>query len=284
MCFRLSPLCSEIDLIYIAHRNPHVWAADLAGVDRVMVDLETLGKYERQGHIDTLISSHSVNDVALVRSILKTASLMVRINPIHDESLAEIDAVIAGGAETVMLPMFTSVQEVETFVALINGRARVSLLLETAQALARAEQILSVNGIHEVHFGLNDLHLALQLRFMFELLAGGLVDHLANLCTRRGLKFGFGGIARPGQGLLPAESILIEHARIGSTQVILSRDFRHLVDGRPSDAIVPEFTAAVASVRQIYAHALKLTPAEIARNREDVVAKSAVIAATRPKA
>jgi 2-keto-3-deoxy-L-rhamnonate aldolase RhmA len=270
-----------MDLIYIAHRNPHVWAADLAGVDRVMVDLEILGKQERQGHLDTVISGHSLDDVAFVRSILSRSSLMVRVNPIHEGTAAEIDAVLARGAETVMLPMFMSVQEVETFVALINGRARVSLLLETAQALGRAEQILSVGGIDEVHFGLNDLHLALHLGFMFEVLAGGLVDHLAGVCTKRGLKFGFGGIARPGQGLLPAESILVEHARLGSTQVILSRDFRALVDDRPSDAIVGDFTAAVADVRQIYARALTLTPAELARNHDDVVAKTAAIAAAR---
>ena len=33
-----------------------------------MVDLEHIGKHERQGHLNTLISSHTVDDVARVTS------------------------------------------------------------------------------------------------------------------------------------------------------------------------------------------------------------------------
>lgn len=274
-----------MELIYIAHQTPHVEAADLAGVDRVMVDLEILGKQERQGHLDTVISAHTLADVAFVRSRLTKARLMVRVNPIHDGSAAEIEAVVARGAEIVMLPMFMSVQEVETFVALVGGRARVSLLLETAQALGRAEQILSVQGIDEVHFGLNDLHLALGLDFMFELLTGGLLDHLARLCKAKGIRFGMGGIAIPGRGLLPADSILVEHARLGSTQVILSRDYRRLIDDRPIDAITADFAQAVRQVRQIYEQAQNASQLELEKNRANVAATvTRILAAQLAKA
>ena len=40
------------------------------------------------------------------------------------------------------------------------------------------------------------------------------------------MPFGFGGIARIGDGLLPAEKILAEHVRLGSSSVILSRTFK----------------------------------------------------------
>ena len=41
-----------------------------------------------------------------------------------------------------------------------------------------------------------------------------------------GIPFGFGGIARIGEGLLPSDYILGEHVRLGSSSVILSRTFK----------------------------------------------------------
>ncbi|MFK7848600.1 MAG: aldolase/citrate lyase family protein [Rhodothermales bacterium] len=219
-----------MDLIFISNNIQQIELADQSGVDYVMIDLEINGKVERQGHLNTLISNHSQEDIKLAKSILKNSKLMVRINPIHENSEEEIDLCIRYGAETLMLPMFTTEDEVCKFIGYVANRARVCLLLETGGALARAEQILNVPGIDELHIGLNDLHLSLGLTFMFELISGGLVDHISNLCQQKGLKFGIGGIARLGTGLLPAELILAEHIRLGSSQVILSRDFKVLLE------------------------------------------------------
>ena len=60
---------------------------------------------------------------------------------------------------------------------------------------------------------------------MFELLADGTVDRIADKFKARGIPFGVGGIARLGRGILPAELILAEHIRLGSQAVILSRSF-----------------------------------------------------------
>ena len=43
------------------------------------------------------------------------------------------------------------------------------------------------------------------------------------------MPFGFGGIARIGEGDLPSDHILGEHVRLGSTSVILSRTFKGAV-------------------------------------------------------
>jgi hypothetical protein len=116
-------------------------------------------------------------------------------------------------------------------------------------------------------------------------LTGGLLDHLAGLCRNKGIKFGFGGTARLGRGLLPAEDILVEHARLGSTQVILSRDFRSLVDDRPLEAIAQDFAEAITRIRQTYGQAQRATPADLERNRADVAAKiTQILAARRAKA
>ena len=53
------------------------------------------------------------------------------------------------------------------------------------------------------------------------------------------MPFGFGGIARIGEGDLPSDNILGEHVRLGSTSVILSRTFKGVVgvdrNARPID-------------------------------------------------
>ena len=60
---------------------------------------------------------------------------------------------------------------------------------------------------------------------MFELLSNGTVEMLCNKIAKKGIPYGFGGIARIGEGLLPAERILCEHIRLGSSAVIVSRAF-----------------------------------------------------------
>jgi hypothetical protein len=200
---------------------------DSMGVDRIFVDLEILGKKERQGHLDTVISDHSIEDIKEIKPHLKNSKLLVRINPLNENSKLEIDTCINYGADILMLPMFKTKKEVETFLSYVNGRAKICLLLETAQALCRIDDILDVNGIEEIHIGLNDLHLAINLDFMFELLSGGIVDYLANKIKNKNITFGFGGIATLDSGLISGEMVLKEHIRLDSSMVILSRAFKN---------------------------------------------------------
>lgn len=196
-----------------------------SGVDRIFVDTEILGKDLRQGHLNTVISRHTLEDVSRLRSSVPEGRLLVRINPIHDESEREIDRAIEAGADILMLPMFRSSSEVRFFTAAVRGRARCNLLVETVAAAADLKACVEVPGVDEVHIGLNDLHLELGLHFMFEPLASGLIDGLAAILRASGVPFGIGGIARVGEGLLPAELLLAEHVRLGSTAAILSRTF-----------------------------------------------------------
>lgn len=200
--------------------------AEESGVDRIMVDLEILGKKDRQGHLNTVISKHKLKDIIEIKKVINKAKLLVRINPINRNSKQEIEKVINNGAEIIMLPMFKNKKEVETFVNLVKNRAKKTLLLETPQALVRIDDILEVEGIDEIHIGINDLHLGMNLKFMFELLSGGIIEYLSKKIKSKGIVFGFGGIARLGHGLLDSSLILSEHFRLGSEVVILSRDFK----------------------------------------------------------
>lgn len=214
-----------IKFMYITN-DPQIAAlADEAGVDRIFLDLETVGKQLRQGGMNTVQSDHTLADIRAVRPAVKRAELMVRLNPIYDWSREEIEATLAAGADTLMLPWFQTPAQVEKFLTLVRGRARTILLVETPEAVENLDEILRLPGIDECHIGLNDLHLGYGRKFIFEPLADGTVDRITDKFKEYGIPFGIGGIARLGRGVLPAECILAEHVRLGSQAVILSRSF-----------------------------------------------------------
>jgi len=196
-----------------------------AGIDIIFVDLEYIGKIKRQGHLNTFISNHTLEDVGTIKKSLNRAELLVRVNPINKNSKREIEKVLEDTPDYIMLPMFRTKEEVETFIKLVNKRSKVVLLLETAAALVRIDDILTLEGIDAIYVGLNDLHLDLGLDFMFEILSEGIIDCLAHKVQAKGIDFGFGGIAKLNQGDVPAELIIKEHVRLKSDMVILSRSF-----------------------------------------------------------
>lgn len=239
-----------IQLMFIANQPEFALFAESAGVDRIFVDLETLGKFERQGHRDTVISRHSIADVAILRGHLTRAKLLVRVNPWNPGSAAELEAVLAAGADIVMLPMVRGPEEVSALGELIAGRCRFMPLIETVEGAANIAAIAALPCVDEVYIGLNDLHMELGRRFMFEVLADGMVERLVGQVRAVGKPYGFGGIARCGEGLLPAEVIMGEHVRLGSSAVILSRAFHRGVATVSELKTLMDFPAEVARLRE----------------------------------
>ena len=259
-----------IKFMYITN-DPRIAAlADRAGVDRIFLDLETVGKQLRQGGMNTVQSDHTLADIRAVRPAVKHAELMVRVNPIYDWSREEIEAALAAGADTLMLPFFRTANQAEHFLSMVNGRARTILLVETPEAVENLDEILALPGIDECHIGLNDLHLGYGRKFMFELLADGTVDAIAEKFKAHGIPFGIGGIARLGRGTLPAERILAEHVRLGSQAVILSRSFCNdiLFSDRPDREDI--FIREVARLRQAEADMQKRGSEFFAENRREL--------------
>ena len=238
-----------IKLMYITNKPDYAAAAVAAGVNRIFVDLEYIGKEQRQGGMDTVKSHHTVDDVRAVRRVIESpAELLVRVNPLYEGSAEEIDAVIGAGADIVMLPMWTSTAEVREFVRLVGGRARVMPLLETAQAADAIDGVLTLDGVDEIYIGLNDLHLSKKQPFIFCPLADGTVDGLCKKMRAAGMRYGFGGIAAMEGGLLPGALVLGEHVRLGSGAVILSRSFCR--NDQPLDDFARIMTSQIAELRQ----------------------------------
>ncbi len=221
----------SLKLMYITNKPEIAEIAQSAGVDRIFIDLETLGKEERQGHIDSVKSRHCLEDIIRIKKVMSTSKLLVRINPMNEGSEMEIDTAIKNGADIIMLPMWKTKEEVATFIKYVDKRAKALLLLETKEANENIEEILQQEGIDEIHIGLNDLHLSYGKTFMFEMISNGTVERLCDIFKQRRIPYGFGGVGSIGHGMLPAEQILCEHYRLGSGAVILSRAFLNTTDG-----------------------------------------------------
>lgn len=243
--------------------------AQKGGVDRIFYDLEYINKAARQIGRNTVISNNDINDIPAIKSVLTDSKLLVRTNPIHAYTRSEVDKAIEYGADILMLPMVTATEEVQQYVDYVNGRAKVCIMIETSQALARAKNFIKVDGVDEFFVGLNDLHISMKLAFMFELLSGGIVEYLADIFNEAGKPWGFGGIARIGEGTLPAEKILAEHVRLGSQSVILSRTFKGLLD-RSSDIQIGNFDEEIQKIRNAYDEISAWDKATFERNTDEI--------------
>lgn len=269
---------NTIKLMYITRQPEVATVAENAGVDRIFVDMEYIGKSDRQGGMDTVQSRHTLQDVKNIAVTLKKAELLVRCNPIHQatadytSSKEEIDGIVENGAQIIMLPYFKTAKEVETFVRLVDGRAKTMPLMENREAAENCAEILQVDGIDEMYIGLNDMSLSYGYKFMFQLLANGTVDRLAEQIQQKGLPFGFGGLASLTGGMLPGSYVLKEHYRLGSSRVILSRSFCDTQKITDMEVIKKTFGVGVQDIRNLEAE-IQNNPVDYVENHRIVQEK-----------
>lgn len=264
--------------MYITNRPEIAQIAEENGVDWIFVDMEFIGKDNRQGGLDTVQNHHTIEDVRKVKASVKKAKVLVRVNPIHRtmmnadgtiaymDSTTEVESAIEAGADIVMLPFFHSVEEVKEFVLLVKQansqmerygsmRAKACLLLETPESAILLDEILNVPGIDMIHIGLNDLHLAMGMKFMFQLLTDGIVEQLTKKIKAKGIPFGFGGIASLHGGALPGSYVLKEHYRLGSSMVIVGRSFCNTNQVTDLEEVRQIFKTGIAEIRALESEA-----------------------------
>ncbi len=261
----------SLALMYITNRPDVALIAEKSGVDRIWIDLEVLGKEERQKGMNTVKSQHKIDDIKIIKPLLSNAELLVRVNPWNEGSVQEIDDVISAGADVIMLPMWKTVGEVEQFIKAVGGRCKTMLLLETKEAENCIDDVLECDGIDEIHIGLNDLHLSHNLSFMFELLSDGTVEKLCRKIAKKGLAYGFGGVAKLGKGVLPAEKIIMEHYRLGSTCAILSRSFCNADEFQKIGELDKEFSESMRALRQYESQVASFEKEQLLNNQKEVM-------------
>lgn len=266
-----------LKLMYITNKPAVAKIAEEVGIDWIFIDMEFIGKDSRQGGLDTVQNHHTVEDVKNIRNAIEKAKLLVRVNPIHEalenypSSEDEIDATIAAGADILMLPFFKTVEEVKTFIKLVDGRAKTLLLVETVEAANLIDDILGVPGIDMIHLGLNDMHLEKGMKFMFQLLADGSVDMLGGKIKAKGIPFGFGGIATLDGGALPGSMVLKEHVRLGSSMVIVSRSFCNTDVITDLDEVNKIFRTGIKAIRDLEAEVQNKPKEYFEKNRMEVI-------------
>ena len=212
-------------LTHLTDDPEEIALASSAGIDRVGPDLETWMKEERQGGMGRRISSHDAESIGLVARDPGGATPFCRVDPIHDDSAAQIDHVIRLGARQVMLPMFRTAEEVRRFVELVAGRAETVLLLETVAAAIRLPDILRVEGVSGVHIGLNDLEIDSKIGSRLELLVSPWLDTICNRIRRSGLPLHIGGVASVADESLPIppEPVIARLLELGASGSLVTR-------------------------------------------------------------
>lgn len=269
-----------LTLMYITNSLPVALIAEKYGVQRIWIDLETLDKELRQKGRDGVKSHHTIQNIREIKPNLTSSQLLVRINHWNKNSQEEIDEVVEAGADMIMLPYWKTQEEVCQFIAAVNGRCKTTLLLETKEAAEILDDVLETEGIDEIHIGLNDLHISCGLDFMFELLTDGTVERLCAKIAAKGIPYGFGGIAKLGAGAVPAEKIILEHYRLGSTRAILSRSFCNAEKAGSIEEIETIFAKGMKEFRDFENYAASATQEVFRKNRKELETAVEAVAET----
>ena len=224
-----------MNFFYFSNNNKIIKALDLIKkIDTLFIDLEIIGKKIRQANTNSLISEHSFDDISRVNKFMRNTILGARINPINSNSKYEINECINRGAKVLMLPMFKSADEVLKCLDYINGRSKLDLLFETPESLINIKEF-PLDQIRYVHFGINDIALALKYKNMFECFISGVLDGPTNYLKIKNKKFGIGGIGSFDAKPIPPKLILEMHKYYSSSRIILSRSFLNKIDLKSSE-------------------------------------------------
>lgn len=219
-----------INLFYITNNVIEAQIVDDLDIDWIFIDLESIGKKDRQNGRDTVLSNHNIDDIQKIKSMVNNTKILVRCNPIGKWSKEEFDEINLRGSDIdmVMLPYCKTIDEVKTFIELLDtSKMEAALLIETMDAICNLEKIIKIFPFKYMHIGLNDLHIERGTVFMFEPFIDGLITKITSIFKENNQNFGIGGIGKIGTNLSPSpECVLNEHLRLNSNGVILSRSFK----------------------------------------------------------
>ena len=220
-----------------------------AGAAGLVVDWERRGKRRRQAGADTEINVHTPAHLAAVRAAT-TGRVLCRVNRWGPWTTAEIDLAVALGADEVFLPLVRRPGEVDAALAVVAGRCRLGILVETADAVRSVDELVR-RPLSRVYVGLNDLMIDRGASCLFGALVDGTVDRVAEAALARGLPFGVAGLTVPEGGEpVPSRLLAAALARVGASFTFLRRSFHADTAGRDLAVEVPRILAAVEQARR----------------------------------
>jgi hypothetical protein len=216
-------------------------SAIAAGVDGIVIDLERNGKRIRQLGADTEVNEDTIEDLRTMRG-MTTARILCRINAVGGGTKQEVEAVIAAGADELLIPMVRDIDDVESVLEVADGRIGVGILVETRDAVANAG-LLGRLPLTRAFVGLNDLAIERRSPSIFSPLSDGTVADVRNAFRAR---FGVAGLTIPEGGHpLPSRLLAGELARLRCDFTFLRRSFKRDTKGRSLDVEVPRIRDAL---------------------------------------
>ncbi len=199
---------------------------ETCGIQQIMVDLEFIGKAERQFNTNAVLNKHKPSDVSNLKNSGINSKILCRINGNHKDIFKEIDEVIESDADAIMIPMINNIEIYKKTIEFINGRVEVIPLIETPYSIFKIDEIIRLTNPKQIHFGLNDLSLALGTKNIFELFLSPIFSNVLDFAKNKVDLMGIGGIGNPMEyQKIDPELILQLHKINGSKSVILSRSF-----------------------------------------------------------
>ncbi len=199
------------------------------GITTMIVDWERRGKARRQKGFDTEINGDTVEDLERLRDF-DVPNRWVRINGFGQWTADEVESAVGAGATRILLPMVTTVGEVEGFLEMLDGRCESGILVETRAAVRCAEDLAEL-PLEGVYVGLNDLAIDRGLGSIFDSVADGTLDRIREAFPS--VEFGFGGMTvLDGGSPVPFPLLLTELARLRCDFSFCRRSFKRDVAGR----------------------------------------------------
>lgn len=236
--------------------------ARAAGIDGFVLDWESRGKATRQQGADTEINRDTPADVARI-SAVRDARRVVRVNALGPWTAGEIEAAITAGATDLLLPMVKTPAEVEGFLAMVGGRVRAGILVETVSACRHASAVAAL-PLDLVYVGLNDLSIDRGTDSIFAPLRDGLALELR--AHFAGIPFGLGGLTVVDGGRpIACLDLMAELARLGCDFTFLRRSFHREAAGR-------DLGVEVARMQQQWSRLAGRSPDEVDADHRRFVA------------
>jgi hypothetical protein len=251
-----------LKLILFATRPEMIEAAQRAGISAFIVDWEWRGKEGRQSGADTEINRDHPQDLHMLAR-LGAGERFCRINLYGPWTKNEVETALAAKATHVLLPMVRSSREVEAVLALVDGRCRFGILVETIEAVACRDALARL-PVELVYVGLNDLAISRGLGNIFESLVDGTVEQIREAFPS--VEFGLAGVTVvDGGSPIPSRLLIGEMARLDCHFTFLRRSFKR-------DTVDRDLGVEVARIQQLWRTLLGRRPTEIAADRAALLA------------